>query len=80
MWRDEAACIGQDPKLFFPETGQNGTRAKKICRWCPVKEECLEYALADPELRGIWGGVSVLEREGIRGRRERARLRFRKTT
>jgi WhiB family redox-sensing transcriptional regulator len=71
-WMSEAACEGVDPDLFFPERGDDTSGAKAVCRECPVREDCLEYALANGIRYGIWGGTS--ERERKRLRRIRARL------
>ena len=59
-----------DPDLFFPERGASTREAKEVCRACVVRQECLEYALANGEKFGIWGGMS--ERERRRVRRQRA--------
>jgi WhiB family transcriptional regulator, redox-sensing transcriptional regulator len=72
-WFQRAACIGCDPDLFFPERGEHTRPAKEVCRGCPVREECLEFALATVEKFGIWGGTS--ERERRRIRRDRAAAR-----
>lgn len=66
VWQDLGACVGVDPDLFFPERGQSTREAKEICRTCPVKEECLEWALTRTEPFGIWGGTSERERKRIR--------------
>ena len=65
-WQDQAACLGMDPDLFFPERGASTREAKGICRACIVREDCLEYALANGEKFGIWGGMSERERRRIR--------------
>lgn len=59
-WREEAACRGMDPDLFFPERGESTAEAKAVCRACLVRTPCLDEALAeDPGRdRGIWGGLS----------------------
>ncbi len=72
-WQRLANCLGVDPDLFFPERGASTKEAKRVCRACVVREECLEYALANGEKFGIWGGMS--ERERRRVRRERAQAR-----
>ena len=41
-----------------------------MCEACTVKDACLEYAMANDERFGIWGGLS--ERERRRLRRARA--------
>ena len=69
-WQDSANCLGVDPDLFFPERGASTREAKEVCKGCIVRGECLEYALANGEKFGIWGGLS--ERERRRLRRQRA--------
>jgi WhiB family redox-sensing transcriptional regulator len=72
-WRDRAACRDMNPDLFFP-IGTTGPAldqieaAKGICRVCPVKDPCLEYALASNQEAGIWGGTSEDERRKLRKR------------
>ena len=72
-WQMEANCLGVDPDLFFPERGASTKEAKAVCRGCVVREECLEYALANGEKFGIWGGLSERERRRIRRQRALAR-------
>ena len=66
---DKAACLGLDPNLFFPERGASVDAAKRVCMSCPVRAECLEFALVEVVKHGIFGGTS--ERERRRLRRER---------
>lgn len=68
-WQLKANCMGVDPDLFFPERGASTREAKEVCRGCVVKQDCLEYAIANSEKFGIWGGMS--ERERRRERRTR---------
>ena len=72
-WQDDANCLGVDPDLFFPERGASTREAKEVCRSCVVRLDCLEFALANGEKFGIWGGLS--ERERRRIRRQRAQER-----
>src|SRR5688500_14105300 len=72
-WQDGANCLGVDPDLFFPERGASTREAKEVCRGCVVREDCLEYALANGEKFGIWGGMSERERRRIRRARALAR-------
>src|ERR1017187_23691 len=72
-WQTKANCMGFYPDLFFPERGASTREAKEVCRGCVVREDCLEYALANGEKFGIWGGLS--ERERRRLRRQRAMQR-----
>lgn len=69
-WQDRALCAQTDPEAFFPEKGGSTREAKKVCRNCEVRVECLEYALDHHEAFGIWGGLS--ERERHRMNREAA--------
>ncbi|HEY8218248.1 MAG TPA: WhiB family transcriptional regulator [Acidimicrobiia bacterium] len=75
-WQERANCLGVDPDLFFPERGASTREAKGVCRGCEVRVECLEYALAQGEKFGIWGGLSERERRRVRRQRalERRRL------
>ena len=72
-WLTRAACRGMDPELFFPERGEPTEPAKAVCAGCPVRGECLDYALTNVERFGIWGGLSERERRAIRRRQVRAR-------
>jgi WhiB family transcriptional regulator, redox-sensing transcriptional regulator len=72
-WRKRAACRGIDPEVFFPVTDEDAEEAKAICATCPVREACLEYALAHREREGVWGGATERERRRIiRHRRKSA--------
>ena len=72
-WKSKANCMGVDPDLFFPERGMSTREAKEVCRGCVVREDCLEYALANGEKFGIWGGMSERERRRLRRARALAR-------
>jgi WhiB family redox-sensing transcriptional regulator len=67
-WQEQALCAETDPEAFFPEKGGSTREAKKICTGCEVKAQCLEYALANDERFGIWGGLSERERRRLRRR------------
>ena len=56
------------PRRSSPEKGGSTREAKKICTGCEVKAQCLEYALANDERFGIWGGLSERERRRLRRR------------
>src|SRR5688572_21267260 len=71
-WQEEALCRQADADLFFPERGSPGDSAKRVCVNCSVRLECLEYALANAERYGIWGGLT--ERERTRLRRQTSQL------
>jgi WhiB family redox-sensing transcriptional regulator len=65
-WMAEGACRGLAAHLFFIERGGSTAEARAVCRSCPVEAECLAYAIADPELSGVWGGTSERERRVMR--------------
>lgn len=65
-WQADALCSQTDPEAFFPEKGGSTREAKKICSQCSVRSECLEYALANDERFGIWGGLSERERRRLK--------------
>ena len=72
-WRNRAACRGIDPDIFFPVTDEDAEPAKAVCNACPVREACLEFALAAREREGVWGGATERERRRIvRQRRKTA--------
>lgn len=72
-WRQRAACRGVDPDIFYPASDEEAEAAKAICATCPVREACLEYALANRERDGVWGGATERERRRIvRQRRKSA--------
>ena len=72
-WRSRGACLSVDPELFFPlssvgpAAGQL-TQAKSVCTRCPVRAECLDFALATRQVHGVWGGTSEDERRQILAR------------
>lgn len=71
-WHAKAACSGMDRNLFFEATpgapmSETGLEAKKVCRGCPVRERCLEWALKYTE-RGVWGGTTEKDRRHLRRR------------
>jgi WhiB family redox-sensing transcriptional regulator len=67
-WQTDSLCAQTDPEAFFPEKGGSTRDAKKICISCEVRNQCLEYALANDERFGIWGGLSERERRKLRKR------------
>ena len=69
--RQNPVCMETDPELWFPDTGdgQSSARiAKNFCKECPVRVECLTYALKTKQFDGIWGGLTAKERQSLRGR------------
>jgi len=68
-WSDRANCASTDPEIFFPEKGGTTRFAKKVCRSCDVRAECLEDALDRDERFGVRGGLSERERRSINRQR-----------
>lgn len=64
-WSARAACTGSNPDLWFPERGVNPDDARAICATCPVRRECVDYAVRWDIQFGIWGGLSVRERRRL---------------
>jgi WhiB family transcriptional regulator, redox-sensing transcriptional regulator len=69
-WTDRAACRGTDTEIFFPANADEEAEALSICATCPVRAQCLDYAVRNRETYGIWGGTTPDQRRRIR--RERA--------
>ena len=66
-WRVSAACRRADPELFFPISSigrgaAEAQQAKAVCARCPVRQPCLDFALATGQEFGIWGGYDERER------------------
>lgn len=68
-WVDDALCAQVDPDLFFPDKGASSTavQAQMVCRVCPVRNPCLEYAVSNKEQHGIWSGTTAKVRAKIGG-------------
>lgn len=64
-WYADALCAQVDGELWFPERGGSVAEAKKVCAACPVRAQCLDYALANGERWGVWGGRSERERRKL---------------
>ena len=65
-WTADAACRDMPTDWWFPERGGDYAKAKRICHQCPVKQQCLDYALTLPVCVGIWGGTSGIERRRLK--------------
>lgn len=75
-WRHRAACLDEDPEMFFPigTTGPSALtifKAKEICGSCAVRNECLLWSLEKGEEFGIWGGLTEDERRARKRRNGR---------
>ena len=68
-WHQNAACRGQGPADFVRDPKSDYGAIRELCETCPVRPECLEFALANESLTGLWGGTTDAERRMIRRRR-----------
>ncbi len=66
LGKSEPGAGTHDPEIFFPEKGGSSREAKRICSECPVRIECLNYALRRDERYGVWGGMSERERRRLK--------------
>ena len=65
-WTSQAACVGHPAELFFPGKGESLSPARALCASCPVRLDCLDYALRWSIPHGIWGGLSPRQRRHLR--------------
>lgn len=66
-WVRQAACRDSDPDLFFPRIGASRAYrvAVAICDTCPVRQACLDYAVANRIRFGVWGGLNTERRRPL---------------
>lgn len=82
-WQDRGRCRDLDPDLFFPPVEAESTEqrharegaAKAVCASCPVRQECLSWALSNRERLGVWGGLTERERQLLTTNRRRRATR-----
>ncbi|MEN8233945.1 MAG: WhiB family transcriptional regulator [Actinomycetota bacterium] len=70
-WYENAACASYPSEVFFPpiDAPSAARVAKLICAECPVREECLAFAVETAQTEGVWGGMDAGERRRMRRRR-----------
>lgn len=64
-WQEDAACRTADVELFFSVEEEDQRKAVEYCQVCPVQQQCLEYAIENREMYGVWGGMTESERRAI---------------
>lgn len=82
-WFDVAPCRGVNPAVFVPngDDPELFAAARKFCDGCPLKAECLDYALSTPGIaHGMWGGTTEKQRRSIKRARQTARRMNRTVT
>lgn len=64
-WMDDALCRNRKDLDFFPEEAYNtaAPKAVAVCKVCPVKADCLEFAIENGIQYGIWGGLNYPQRK-----------------
>jgi len=65
-YRLDGICDQTDPDAFFPEVGEPSGPARAVCARCPVRVECLTWALLNDERHGVWGATSPPQRTRLR--------------
>jgi hypothetical protein len=65
-WQVDGKCA--DPKInrivadkFFSYNPTEMAEAKKLCFSCPVRKDCIKWALENNQIWGIWGGKDEQE-------------------
>ncbi len=69
-WMVRAVCRTRTPDDWYPERKQDALKPLQLCHSCPVKVECLLYALRHNEVHGIWGGATALQRAAMQRRKK----------
>lgn len=72
VWKQFGSCKGVDADIFYPVTDEEADAARAVCEPCPVREMCLEHAIAVREKHGVWGGLTERERRRLIRRRRRS--------
>lgn len=68
-WRQRGVCTQTDPDVFFPDHGGIPHEAKALCARCPVRKQCLDWAIEIDDREGVWGGKTYRERRDEARRR-----------
>ena len=78
-WKEHAACAHAvtrgyaTPDEWFPTANGMSRKAREICDECPVRAECLQYAMASNARYGIWAGLTAEQRDKQRRQDKRRR-------
>lgn len=64
-WHRDAACVDTDPEAWFPPKGEPAKTARRICAACPVRTDCLQWAIDHRIREGIWGGLGPKARDEL---------------
>lgn len=61
VWTERGACREMPKDIFYDDS--RVSEAREVCATCPVRQECLDWAVAHDEAYGVWGGKTVDERD-----------------
>jgi WhiB family redox-sensing transcriptional regulator len=61
-WMQSAACKGETVDRFFNPPGTVPFEALALCYRCPVRQDCLDYAVENRIEHGLWGGLTAKQR------------------
>ena len=61
-WRNLSRCLNYDPNLWHSTNRADIEQAKSLCGGCPVRQQCLDWALDTKQPDGVWGGLDERER------------------
>jgi WhiB family redox-sensing transcriptional regulator len=73
-WMPKAACKDADPDMFFVEKAEQPIVIEHYCQSCPVRLDCLDYAIVFSELQGVWGGHTEQQIRTVRAKHVRRPL------
>jgi hypothetical protein len=59
----QAACAGMDREVFYSVYAVDRRIAQAACEVCPVRQQCLDFAIEHRDDQGIWGGATAADRE-----------------
>lgn len=69
-WQAKGACRGhKKPDIWYPHKkspSDQTIEARNVCVRCEVRDQCLQYAMDNPNELGIWGGLTEQQRAGLR--------------
>jgi WhiB family transcriptional regulator, redox-sensing transcriptional regulator len=74
-WMVDGACVDEPVDLWFASQGHHVRDAQAICAGCGVRERCLEYAVGEMIVHGVWGGLTPRQRRPLqtaKNRKERS--------
>jgi WhiB family redox-sensing transcriptional regulator len=65
LWHEDALCRGMGPAAFVTSRTTPDEPTTALCKKCPVRQDCLDFALTKPDLVGVWGGTTQAERRWL---------------